>query len=186
MLTNVLILANPFACQGVIEDPFQDLPTYTLNLRISLPPTSGFLIYFWKSQSVVISTFTGEPEDKTAPDWLQLVAPERKFWQRRSLMVDMMLYFSELPQNARVSDRVKDWCRALSVCYLMYSKVAPLTKLQLPLSGLSTSVYSRPHFDPIKPCNTRRHKPQVFNWFAEETQRWLKDINQGSPVRRNK
>lgn len=113
--SHLLTSLDPMVCQGKIEDPFQDLPVYTLSLRISIPPTSGFLIYFWRSQSVVVSTFTGESEDKTAPDWLQLVTSEIRFWQRRSLMVDMMLYFSELPQNERVSICVKDWCKAISV-----------------------------------------------------------------------
>jgi hypothetical protein len=68
---------------------------------------------------VVIDEYTGEEDDAHAPEWLRAHRLERKFWQQRSLMLDLMLYFvADLPENARLFSKVETWCKAISVSNL--------------------------------------------------------------------
>ena len=92
---------------------------FKLTLCLRVPPSSGFLVYYGHSPVVVIDEYTGEEEEAHAPEWLRAHQLERKFWQQRSLMLDLMLYFvAELPGNAKLSSKVEAWCRAISVSNL--------------------------------------------------------------------
>jgi hypothetical protein len=73
-------------------------------------------MYYWQSPTVVIDKYIAGSRDKLSPEWLETVQTERRFWQSRTLMLEMMLYFAQnIPQNSRVSKRVKSWCSAMSV-----------------------------------------------------------------------
>ena len=92
---------------------------FKLTLCLCVPPSSGFLVYYRHSPVVVIDEYTGEEEDAHAPEWLRAHQLERKFWQPRSLMLDLMLYFvADLPGNARLSSKVEAWCKAILVSNL--------------------------------------------------------------------
>ena len=96
-----------------------DPKEFKLTLRLCVPPSSGFLVYYRHSPIVVIDEYTGEEDDADAPEWLRSHQLERKFWQQRSVMLDLMLYFvADLPENARLSSKVKAWCKAISVSNL--------------------------------------------------------------------
>ncbi|KAF9476932.1 hypothetical protein BDN70DRAFT_896939 [Pholiota conissans] len=88
---------------------------FTLMLRVRVPPTTNYLMHYWQSPGVVIDKYEGDLRDKHAPDWLKTVQTERRFWQCRTLMLEMMLYFvRNIPHNSRVSRRVSSWCGAMS------------------------------------------------------------------------
>ena len=98
-----------------------DPKEFKLTLRLCVPPSSGFLVYYRHSPIVVIDEYTGEEDDADAPEWLRAHPSrlEHKFWQQRSLMLDLMLYFvADLPENARLSSKVEAWCKAISVSNL--------------------------------------------------------------------
>lgn len=102
--------------QGPIEGDAQKPDEFTLTLRVCVPPTSWFLMYYWHSPIVVIDQYTGYSDDKHAPEWLETTQTERRFWQCRTVMLEMMLYFvRNIPHNSRVRRRVTIWCRAMSV-----------------------------------------------------------------------
>ncbi len=43
-----------------------------------------------------------------APEWLQSGRLERRFWQQRSVMLDLLLYFAaDLPENRPLHSRVE-------------------------------------------------------------------------------
>ena len=98
----------------------QGLKKFTLTLGLCVPPSSGFLVYYRHSPIVVIDEYTGEEDDAHAPEWLRAHRPERKFWQQRSLMLDLILYFVAdlVPENARLYSKVETWCKAISVSNL--------------------------------------------------------------------
>ena len=76
-------------------------------------------MYYWHSPTVVIDQYTQDSRDKLSPEWLEIVQTECRFWQSRTLMLEMMLYFvRNIPHNSRVSTRVTSWCRAMSVSNL--------------------------------------------------------------------
>lgn len=111
-----LDVAKLIICQGLVKDDVQDPDKFTLTLRVRIPPTTGFLMYYWHSPTVVIDQYTGDPRDKHSPQWLETVQTERRFWQSRTLMLEMMLYFArKIAHNSRVSTRVISWCKAMSV-----------------------------------------------------------------------
>ncbi|KDR73906.1 hypothetical protein GALMADRAFT_141676 [Galerina marginata CBS 339.88] len=152
---------------GLVEGGVQEPDEFTLTLGVRVPPTAGFLIYYWESPTVVIDQYTGDSHDELSPEWLQTVQADHRFWQSRTLMLEMMLYFvRNIPHNSGVSKRVTSWCKAMST----------------PTSGLSTSIRPRPYFDPISPRNTRRHKPRASDLSAEDAQKLRKVLNEGSPL----
>jgi hypothetical protein len=99
--------------QGLVKgDPAE----FTLTLRVRVPPTTGFLMYYWQSPTLVIDQYRGNPCDCPSPEWLVTVQTECRFWQNRVLMLEMMLYFvRNIPHNVRVWRKVTSWCRAMSV-----------------------------------------------------------------------
>ena len=102
--------------QGLVKDGVQDPDEFTLTLRLRVPPTTSFLMYYWQSPTVVIDQYMGEFRDKFSPEWLKTVQTERRFWQSRTLMLEMMLNFvRDIALNSKVSIRVWSWCRAMSV-----------------------------------------------------------------------
>ena len=111
-----LDLVKLIISQGAMEGPTQHPDEFTLTLHLRIPPTSGFLMFYWHSPVVVIDKYTGNAQDTVAPDWLQTVQIERRFWQRRALMLKMLIHFvHNIPQKERVMSRVACWCRAMSV-----------------------------------------------------------------------
>lgn len=109
-------VANLIICQGLVEGDAQDTEEFTLTLCVRVPPTTGFLMHYWHSPTVVIDQYMGDSRDEHSPQWLETVQTERRFWQSRTLMLEMMLYFvRNIPHNSRVSTRVMFWCSAMSV-----------------------------------------------------------------------
>ncbi|KIJ94104.1 hypothetical protein K443DRAFT_12375 [Laccaria amethystina LaAM-08-1] len=146
----------------------QDPDEFTLTLRVRVPPTTSFFMYYWQSPTVVIDKYIAGSRDKLSPEWLETVQTERRFWQSRTLMLEMMLYFAQnIPKNSRVSKRVKSWCSAMSVTA---SSVLLDTGRRLP----------------ILTRNTRRHKPRASDLSSEESQQLRKTLNEGLPSRRRK
>ena len=69
---------------------------------------------------MVIDRYTGDSHDKFSPEWLETVQTERRFWQSRTLMLEMMLFFvRNIPHNSSVWKRVTSWCRAMSVSNIL-------------------------------------------------------------------
>jgi hypothetical protein len=109
-------VANLAIHQGLVEGDIQKPDEFTLTLRVRVPPTTGFLMHYWQSPTVVIDQYAGESHDKLSPEWLETMQTERRFWQSRTLMLEMMLYFvQKIPHNSGVSARVSSWCSAMSV-----------------------------------------------------------------------
>ena len=102
---------------------YEDRNEYTLTLRLRVPPSSGFLAYYIHSPVVVIDRFIGEDDDVHAPEWIQSRRLERRFWQQRSVMLDLLLYFAaDLPENHELNSRVETWCKAVSVSNVLHSR----------------------------------------------------------------
>jgi hypothetical protein len=115
-----LSIANLMICQGLVQDDVQDPEEFTLTLRVCVPPTTGFLMHYWHSPTVVIDQYMGDSCDRLSPQWLKTVQTERRFWQSRTLMLEMMLYFvRNVPHNSRVSTQVGSWCSAMSVSKIL-------------------------------------------------------------------
>ena len=111
-----LSVANIIIHQGLVEGEVRDPDKFTLTLRVRVPPTTSFLMYYWHSPTVIIDQYTGDSRDRLSPQWLETVQNECRFWQSRTLMLDMMIYFVQtIPHNSRVSMRVTSWCSAMSV-----------------------------------------------------------------------
>ena len=109
-------VANLIIFQGFVEGEVQGTDEFTLTLSVRVPPTTGFLMHYWHSPTVVVDQYTGDSRDKYSPQWLETVQTERRFWQGRTLMLEMMLFFvRNIPHNSRVSTRVMSWCSAMSV-----------------------------------------------------------------------
>jgi len=185
-------VANLIICQGLVEGDLQDPKKFTLTLRVCVPPTTGFLMYYWHSPTVVIDQYWGDYHDKLSPEWLETVQTERRFWQNRTLMLEMMLYFvRNIPHNSGVSKRVTSWCRAMSVSNIFWvGRVATYKYSKIPASDLLSirllSIRPLPYCYPISPCNTHRYKPRASDMSAEELQKLRKTLNEGSPSRRRK
>lgn len=104
---------------------------FLLTLCLRVPASSGFLVYWQRSPVVVIDRYTGEFDDARAPAWLQAQQPEYRFWQPRSLMLDLILYFVanvNASENAGLASEVDSWCKALSVSgiFCFFIKESPL------------------------------------------------------------
>ena len=99
---------------------FEDRNEHMLTLCLRVPPSSGFLVYYIHSPVVVIDRFIGDEDDIHAPEWLRTQRLERRFWQQRSLMLDLLLYFAaDLPENRQLHSSVENWCKAVSVSTLL-------------------------------------------------------------------
>ena len=95
---------------------FQSPKILTFTLRLRVPQTTGYLLSYWHSPTVIIDQFTEGSLSKHSPDWLEFVKTELKFWQSRILMLEMMLYFVQtIPHNSKISRKVASWCNAMSV-----------------------------------------------------------------------
>lgn len=89
---------------------------FTLTLRLRVPPTTVVLMHYWRSPTIVVDQYIGDPHDELSPEWLETVQTECRFWQSRTIMLEMMLYFVQtIPQNFIVSRRAMDWCSAMTV-----------------------------------------------------------------------
>lgn len=92
---------------------------FTLTLQVCIPPTTGFLMHYWHSPAVIIDQYTEDNLDNLSPNWLETVRTNRRFWQNRILMLEMMLYFvRNIPQNSRLLRQVTAWCNAMSVSFI--------------------------------------------------------------------
>ncbi len=110
-------VANLIIRQGLDEG---DPDEFTLTLHVRVPPTTGFLMHYWHSPTVAIDQYMGDSHNRLSPQWLKTVQTECKFWQSRTLMLEMMLYFvRNIPHNSRVSTRVRSWCSTMSVSNLL-------------------------------------------------------------------
>ncbi|KJA12629.1 hypothetical protein HYPSUDRAFT_152316, partial [Hypholoma sublateritium FD-334 SS-4] len=146
-----------------VEGILQTRDEFTLTLRIRVPPTTAYLMHYWQSPTIIIDQYTRDPQDQHSPEWLKTVQTECRFWQSRTLMLEIIRYFAEnVPHNARVSKRAKSWCNAMST---------PVSNL------LVWDVRPWRYFDPISLRNTRRHKPRASDLPAEESHNLRKYLN---------
>ena len=114
--------------QRLVQADLQDPEKFTLTLCVCVPPTTGFLMHYWHSPTIVIDQYMGDSCDRLSPQWLKTVQTERRFWQSRTLMLEMMLYFvRNAPHNSRVSMRVRSWCSAMSVSRILWAGRVTLT-----------------------------------------------------------
>ncbi len=98
---------------------FEDYNEFSLTLRLRVPASSGFSAYYVCSPIIVIDKFIGDEEDDHAPEWVQSRRLERRFWQQRSLMLDLALYFAaNLPENSLLCSKIEAWCKSFSVSNL--------------------------------------------------------------------
>lgn len=178
--------------QGLVAGPFNDPDEFALTLCVHLPPAAGFLAFFQLSPVITIDKYNGLVTDGEAPHWIETVGKELKFWQRRCLMVEMMLHFAQgFPQSTRVRGRVRSWCRAVSVSGTIFKfctiiRNSHIGQLKVPAVGLSTSIRPRKIFVACSPRNTRRHKLRSYDLSFEEGQVLRKSLADQSPLRRKK
>ena len=100
---------------------FEDRSEFTLTLCLRVPASSGFLAYYVHCPTVIIDRFIGDEDDEDTPEWLRSQRLERRFWQQRSLMLDLLLYFAaDLPENRQLHSSVENWCKAVSVSTLLH------------------------------------------------------------------
>jgi hypothetical protein len=112
-----------FFSQGLVQNDVQNPDEFTLTLHVRVPPSTAFLMHYWHSPTVVIDQYTGDSRDRLSPQWLKTVQTVCRFWQSRTLMLEMMLYFVQnIPHNSRVSTRVRSWCSAMSVSNIFLSR----------------------------------------------------------------
>ncbi|KIK08585.1 hypothetical protein K443DRAFT_1248 [Laccaria amethystina LaAM-08-1] len=141
---DVECILNVIFKEGLVEGDIQDPGEFTLTLRIRVPPTACFLMYYWQSPTVVVGQYTADSHDKLSLEWLETVQTERRFWQSRTLMLEMLLYFARnIPQNSRVSKRVKSWCSAMSIQGVTQHRSAPHPNTQHPPPQAVGSVFRR-------------------------------------------
>ena len=88
-----LSIVNLIIPQGLIQSDFQDPNKFMLTLHIHVPPTTGFLMHYWHSPTVVIDQYMGDPCNRLSPQWLKTAETEHWFWQSHTLMLEMMLNF---------------------------------------------------------------------------------------------
>ncbi len=90
------------------RSPTENDEEFVLALCLRVPPSSGFLAYYIHSPVVVIDKFIGEEGDVNAPQWVQSRRLEYKFWQQRSLMLDLLLYFAaDMAEDDRLRSKVE-------------------------------------------------------------------------------
>jgi len=112
------------ATEGAIEGPFQDPPTYTLYLRVVLPPApSQFIYYTRESPEMVLDQYMGDHGDVSNPDWLQTVNEPISVFHPRKVMLDIVLFLAGQGINQHVYHRVLHWC---STCQSVYLPRFPL------------------------------------------------------------
>ncbi|KAF9475261.1 hypothetical protein BDN70DRAFT_936028 [Pholiota conissans] len=113
---NVECILNVIRKEGLTENSIRFPDTFTLTLRVRVPPTAGFLMYYWHGPTIIIDECIGKSDGRPSPDWLETVQTERRFWQGRMLMLEMLLYFvGNIPHNSKASSRVTSWCGAMSL-----------------------------------------------------------------------
>ncbi|EDR02114.1 uncharacterized protein LACBIDRAFT_310030 [Laccaria bicolor S238N-H82] len=100
--------------EGEIEELFQDPHTFTLYLTVHLHPSSGFLVYYWTSPTVILASYTGTGNELNAPDWVTLVSNPRSFRQPQTHIIELLMIFAAQLENERLSRRVLAWCFAVS------------------------------------------------------------------------
>ena len=150
-------VANLIIRQGLVEGVPDE---FTLTLHVRVPPTTGFLMHYWQSPTVVIDQYTGDSHNRLSPQWLKTVQTECKFWQSRTLMLEMMLYFvRSIPHNSRVSTRVRSWCSAMSVSNLLWAGRVTLTSIRRYLHGVLSvlSLILIPSRNTIRVATSHRH-----------------------------
>lgn len=94
-------------------------------------------MHYWQSPTVIIDRYTGELHNQLHPEWLRTVQTECRFWQNRTLMLDMMGYFaSNIADNFSVSRRALSWCSAMSVSIILFDQgyCQLIRKLKIPLT----------------------------------------------------
>lgn len=99
-----------------------DESTFTLRLSVIVPPSSGFLVYFAQSPSLVLDKYYGLPDVPGGPDWLiHRYAPAPIFWMPRPMAVDAVRAFSKSVYNYDIRTQLLAWCNGLEVRHLMIS-----------------------------------------------------------------
>ncbi|KAF8158093.1 hypothetical protein B0H34DRAFT_707482 [Crassisporium funariophilum] len=103
--------------EGAIDGPFQDPHSYSLHLHLLVPPTSGFLVYFRRSPSVILAAYIGHDTDPAplAPCWIHDIQPRDTFRQPHTNTINALAYFATKPGNEHIINRVNEWCRVVSV-----------------------------------------------------------------------
>jgi len=101
------LLLMPMIHQWIIIGGAHGLHEFTLTLRVCAPPTTSFLMYYWHSPAVVIDQYAGDLHDAISPEWIETVQTQRRFWQNRTPVLEMMHYFvRNIPHNISVSKKV--------------------------------------------------------------------------------
>ena len=104
-----------------MEGFFQDPHTFTLSMTVRLQPSSGFLIYFWTSPSVILATHTGHGGELYEPDWVEMLSSgPLVFRQPRSHVIEVFMVLAKSEQNSRVAQQIARWCTAVSVSHIFF------------------------------------------------------------------
>ncbi|KAF9474539.1 hypothetical protein BDN70DRAFT_310420 [Pholiota conissans] len=90
---DVECILNVICKEGLVNSVVQNPTEFTLTLHVRVPPTTNYLMHYWHSPTMVIDKYTGDFPSIHSPDWLETVQTVRQFWQSRTLMLEMMLYF---------------------------------------------------------------------------------------------
>lgn len=103
--------------QGAIERPFQDDPTYALNMTVHLYVDSGFLVYFQTSLCAIIDKYGGyDGDDMNAPDWVKHpVNDTQTFSQSHAQMLEVVACLTLTKDNVLRTPKILDRCSRASV-----------------------------------------------------------------------
>lgn len=96
--------------------PFIDNSTFTLTIKIRVPPSLGFLIYLSESPTVVLDMYYGLSSDHAAPEWVEYRrAPAPIFWLPRPQALEVIRLFSTSDRNEAVRGDAIAWTQAVKV-----------------------------------------------------------------------
>lgn len=176
--------------QGKIDGPFQDPHIYSLHLRLSLPESSGLLVYYRQSPCVCLATFEGIVTDPDVPDWIEVVGAHMSFQHPCLRALEVFRRYEMESTNEEVAGMVDDWCEVCQFVSMISKR--ELTELALFQRVTTDPRKRRPAFHQrsstaLVPTNARSHKPRASDFTVEESISYrLKSTQDGSPVYRRR
>ncbi|KAJ3519338.1 hypothetical protein NMY22_g13253 [Coprinellus aureogranulatus] len=98
------------------DSPFVDDVTYSLQLTVHVPPTSGIVCYYLKSPTFVLDTWKGIPDDTKRPFWVdhQRRAPAPIIWMSWLEAIEVARVGSLLKWNTIVKAELISWCQSVT------------------------------------------------------------------------
>ncbi|KAJ3512462.1 hypothetical protein NMY22_g15324 [Coprinellus aureogranulatus] len=114
-------------------DEFVDPSEWTLNVRVEVPPDSGFNMSYRRSPVFTLDTFFGLQQDNNAPHWVAYHrSPPPFFWIPRCEAVDLVHLGASLKWNVLKKEQMAIWCKAMTRGSTADGKILAMTYPQDP------------------------------------------------------